>query len=69
MSFDKAIKYGKEYRKPYVRGSAKDVDKSCRNHGDCPACRRLRQFRNRLAECDADEQIKESYANKDDDQD
>jgi len=34
MSLDKAIKHGKEKRKPY-RG-AKAVDKSCRNHGDCP---------------------------------
>jgi len=33
---DKAIKYGKEKRKPY-RG-AKAVDRSCRNHGDCPYC-------------------------------
>ncbi len=31
MSLDKAIKYGKEHRKPY-RG-AKAVDKTCRNHG------------------------------------
>ncbi|HOP08480.1 MAG TPA: hypothetical protein PLF13_14505 [candidate division Zixibacteria bacterium] len=36
MSLDKAIKHGKEHRKPY-RG-AKAVDKSCRNHGSCPAC-------------------------------
>ena len=34
MSLDKAIKHGKEHRKPY-RG-AKAVDKSCRNHGSCP---------------------------------
>lgn len=31
MSFDKAIKYGKEHRKPY-RG-AKAIDACCRNHG------------------------------------
>ena len=36
MSLDKAIKYGKEHRKPY-RGS-KAFDKSCRNHGGCPYC-------------------------------
>lgn len=36
MSLDKAIKYGKEYRKPY-RG-AKAVDPCCRNHGDCRYC-------------------------------
>jgi hypothetical protein len=34
MSLDKAIKTGKEHRKPY-RGS-KAFDRSCRNHGDCP---------------------------------
>ena len=38
MSLDKAIAHGKEKRKPY-RG-AKAVDKSCRNHGDCPWCRK-----------------------------
>lgn len=38
MSLDKAIKHGKEKRKPY-RG-AKAVDKSCRNHGDCPWCKK-----------------------------
>lgn len=36
MSLDKAIKHGKEHRKPY-RGS-KAFDKSCRNHGGCPCC-------------------------------
>lgn len=36
MSLDKAIKYGKEYRKPY-RG-AKSIDPHCRNHGQCPWC-------------------------------
>lgn len=32
MTLDKAIKYGKEKRKPY-RG-AKAVDRSCCNHGN-----------------------------------
>lgn len=31
MSFDKAIQYGKEHRKPYK--GAKAIDKTCRNHG------------------------------------
>ena len=44
MSLDKAIAHGKERRKPY-RG-AKAVDKTCRNHGECPACKmRLRHKR------------------------
>lgn len=36
MSLDKAIEHGKEHRKPYH--GAKAVDKSCRNHGNCPHC-------------------------------
>ena len=47
MALDKAIKYGKEKRKPY-RGS-KAVFASCRNHGSCPYCRddRLFKFRDK----------------------
>lgn len=41
MSLDKAIKYGKEHRKPYY--GAKAVDSNCRNHGGCPYC-----FNNRV---------------------
>lgn len=44
MSLDKAIKSGKEHRKPY-RG-AKAIDRSCRNHGSCQWCRRNRQHKN-----------------------
>lgn len=36
MSLDKAIEHGKEKRKPY-HGS-KAFDRTCRNHGGCPAC-------------------------------
>lgn len=36
MSLDKAIKYGKEKRKPYRGGKA--CDPMCRNHGGCPWC-------------------------------
>lgn len=43
MSLDKAIKYGKEKRKPY-KGS-KIFDKSCRNHGGCPWCERNRKHK------------------------
>lgn len=42
MSLNKAIKSGKEHRKPY-RG-AKAVDKQCRNHGSCPRCYSNRVF-------------------------
>ncbi|MDD6081639.1 MAG: hypothetical protein PUB89_02185 [Oscillospiraceae bacterium] len=45
MSLNKAIKSGKEHRKPY-RG-AKAVDKQCRNHGSCPRCYSNRVFKNK----------------------
>ena len=44
MSLNKAIEHKKEHRKAY-RG-AKSVDRTCRNHGDCPWCRN-----NRLYQC------------------
>lgn len=37
MSLDKAIKYGKEKRKPYRGGKA--CSSQCRNHGGCTWCR------------------------------
>ena len=37
MSLDKAVKYGKEFRKPYY--GAKAVDCTCRNHGSCLYCK------------------------------
>lgn len=43
MSLDKAIKHGKEHRKPY-RG-AKAVDSTCRNHGSCPWCKGNRLYK------------------------
>lgn len=39
---DKAIRHGKEHRAPY-RGS-KVIDRSCRNHGDCPYCKGNRLY-------------------------
>lgn len=49
MALDKAIKSGKEHRKPY-RGS-KSIDCSCRNHGSCPYCEanRKHKFRDKQA--------------------
>lgn len=44
MSLDKAIKSGKEYRKPYRK--AKSIDSSCRNHGICPHCQGNRMIKN-----------------------
>lgn len=45
MSLDKAIKYGKEKRKPY-RG-VKAIACGCRNHGSCEYCKenRLHKFK------------------------
>ena len=48
MSFDKAIKSGKEQRKPF-RGS-KAVDATCRNHGSCPDCECSRKHRRKKQE-------------------
>ena len=47
MSLDKAIKYGKEKRKPYHKAQA--IDKTCRNHGGCPYCEgnRKHKFRDK----------------------
>jgi hypothetical protein len=45
MSLDKAIKSGKEKRKEY-RGS-EAVDPSCRHGGDCPHCKKNRQYKNK----------------------
>lgn len=46
MSLDKAIKYGKEYRKPYRKSKA--FDRSCRNHGSCPYCFHTRTYKMKL---------------------
>ena len=43
MSLDKAIKHGKEHRKPY-KGS-KAIDGTCRNHGGCPWCEENRKHK------------------------
>ncbi len=43
MSLDKAIKHGKEHRKPYT--GSKVYFSSCRNHGSCPWCERDRRHK------------------------
>ena len=57
MALDKAIKSGKEHRKPY-RGS-KAIDGTCRNHGSCPWCKANRQHKFR------DKQADEEWRNDD----
>lgn len=39
---DKAIKSGKEHRKPYY--DTRRFDRSCRNHGSCEYCQANRLF-------------------------
>lgn len=53
MSLDKAIKAGKEKRKPYK--GAKAVDRTCRNHGGCPYCANGRKHKTRRREPIIDE--------------
>ncbi len=48
MSFGKAIKYGKEHRKPYT--GAKAIDCTCRNHGSCEWCKRNRLYQQNKAD-------------------
>lgn len=45
MSLDKAIRHGKEKRRPYIK--AKAVDVTCRNHGSCTWCERNRRYKMR----------------------
>ena len=45
MSLDKAIKHGKEKRKPYT--GSKAIFASCRNHGGCPFCEENRRHKMR----------------------
>lgn len=40
MSLDKAIKHGREHRKPYYDG--KRCCRECCNHGGCDYCRNAR---------------------------
>ena len=45
MSFNKAIKYKKEHRKPYY--DSRRYDATCRNHGTCPACQGKVKYKKR----------------------
>lgn len=42
MSLDKAVKHGKEHRKPYI--GEKAIDKTTRNHGSDPVAQQNRHF-------------------------
>lgn len=45
---NKAIKHGKEKRKPYRK--SKSFDRTCRNHGSCPYCENNRTYQSKKEE-------------------
>jgi len=55
MSLDKAIRHGREHRKPYYKSQR--FDPSCRNHGSCGYCEGNRLYKRRRAEYFADLEI------------
>jgi len=59
MSLEKAIKYNKEYRKPY-RGS-KAFDCTCRNHGSCSYCEHNRTMFDKKARLRVSDQVDEWF--------
>ena len=58
MGLEKAIKYGKEHRKPHRGGKA--VDSHCNNHGECFYCRSDRLKQRIVAEQVAAEKVDEA---------
>lgn len=58
MSLDKAIKHGKEKRRPYRKSKA--VCYACRNHGSCPYCKRGRLFNQRKVNQNATADLKDA---------
>lgn len=58
MSLDKAIKHGKEKRRPYR--DSRRFDYSCRNHGSCDWCKNKRTFQNKRKSFTAQAQIDET---------
>ena len=61
MSLNKAIKSGKEHRKPYK--GAKAIDRTCRNHGSCSWCMNNRTYKNKGKEKIAEQEIKDICGN------
>lgn len=58
MSLDKAIKHGKEKRKPYRL--PKSVDPMCRNHGGCDWCLGNRMYQTKKEKEKADSKMEEN---------
>ena len=62
MGLEKAIKHGKEHRKPFGKdygNFSKSIDMSCRNHGGCSWCEGNRTYRYRRDLKAALEEMKE----------
>lgn len=57
---DKAIRSGREHRRPY-RG-AKAIDRSCRNHGEDPWDRDNRLYQRKKKELQAEEELEECWS-------
>ena len=62
MSLEKAIKSGKEHRKPYRLNKA--VDPMCRNHKGCSWCEGGRQYQKNKEIEKAKDKIKENNLNE-----
>ena len=62
MGMEKAIKHGKERRKPYRKSKA--LDASCRNHKSCPYCYRTRTHFDRKRRAAADKELECTTTNK-----
>jgi len=61
MALDKAIESGREHRRDWRgKNRSKAVDRSCRNHGDCPWCRgnRFYQKKKELEKIDEDFEVR-----------
>lgn len=59
MLLDKAIRYGKEHRKPYY--DSRRFDYTCRNNGKCSYCVNNRTHSNRRREDQAREESLDWY--------
>ena len=60
MSFNKAITYGKEHRKPWIgKNRSKNIDHTCRNHGTCEYCKHNRLYQYTKEKIKADESLKD----------
>lgn len=64
MALDKAIKSGKEHRKPYFK-YCEQIDHSCRNHGGCKWCEENRKHKFMVREYETKQKLKEYLLGED----